>query len=94
MATKRKQRKPMADTTARCRLLEEDYIVRLTVLRPGEAHARCYSTDFNLPRADRQKLLDMIAAQLASEIGAEMWPTYRPLAIEELDRAMMERRAR
>ena len=90
----KRQEKPVADTPARCRLLDPGYIVRLTVLRPGEAHARCYSTDFDVPRVARQQLLDMIAARLASEIGAEMWPTYRPSAIEELDRAMRERRAR
>lgn len=95
MATKRKQRKPVADIPARRGLPDKDYtVVRLTVLRPGEEHVRCFSTNFDVPRADRQKLLEMIAAHLASEIGNEMWPTYRPSPIEELDRAMRERRAR
>lgn len=91
----KRQRKPVADTQARQGIPDKDYtVVRLTVLRPGDEHVRCFSTNFDVPQADRQRLLDMIASHLAYEIGNEMWPTYRPSAIEELDRAMRERRAR
>lgn len=74
--------------------IEKNYSIRVDVFGPDETvHRRALNANFDILKPEEnQKLLLNILEHLGTEIGEEMFPTYRPSQVEILQEQLWRAR--